>query len=92
MQQGKADALSRHSYMELQPREVTFESQKQILLGPNHLRLMAFHAIDTPGDSSLLDSIWEHIEINEFAQDILNHIIPHHASCSQSQKPRQDYN
>ena len=46
--------------MELQPGEAAFEYQKQILLGPDHLRLMAFHAIDTPEDSSLLDSIREH--------------------------------
>ena len=53
---------------------------------------MAFHAIDTPEDSSLLDSIREHLGTDEFAQDILNHIIPDRASCSQSQNPRQDYN
>ena len=92
MQQGKADALSRRSYMELQPGEAAFENQKQILLGPDRLRLMAFHAIDTPEDSSLLDSIREHLGTDEFAQDILNHIIPDRASCSQSQNPRQDYN
>ena len=33
MQQGKADALSRRSYMELQPGETAFEIQKQIVLG-----------------------------------------------------------
>ena len=53
---------------------------------------MAFHAIDTPEDSSLLDSIREHLGTDEFSQDILNHIIPDRASCSQSQNPRQDYN
>ena len=57
MQQGKAEALSRRPYMELQPGESAFENQKQILLAPDRLRLMAFHAIDTPEDSSLLDSI-----------------------------------
>ena len=69
MQQGKADALSRNSYMELQPGEATFENQKQILLGPDRLRLMAFHAIDTPEDSSLLDSIRENLGTDEFAQE-----------------------
>ena len=91
MQQGKTYALSRGSYMELQPRESAFESQKKILLGPDHLCPMEFHAIDTPRDSNLLDSIREHIETDEFAQDILNHMIPDRASCSQSQKPHQDY-
>ena len=52
---------------------------------------MAIHAIETPGDSSLLDSLREHIEIDEFAQEILNHIIPDRASCSQSQNLRQDH-
>ena len=51
---------------------------------------MAFRAIDTPEDSSLLYSIREHLGTDEFAQDILNHIIPDRASCSQSQNPRQD--
>jgi hypothetical protein len=37
IQQGKVDALSGRSYMELQPGEAAFENQKQILLGPNHL-------------------------------------------------------
>ena len=37
--------------------DTAFENQKQILLGPNRLRLMAFHAIDTPEDLSPLDSI-----------------------------------
>ena len=53
---------------------------------------MAIHAIETPGDSSLLDSLREHIEIDEFAQEILNHIILYHASCLQYQNPHQDYN
>ena len=92
MQQGKADALSRRSYIELQPREATFENQKQILLGRDHLRLMTFNAIDTPEDSSILDSIREHLGTDEFTQDILNHIIPNRASCLESQNRRQDYN
>ena len=92
MQQGKADALSRHPYMELQLGEAAFENLKQILLGHDRLQLMAFHAIDTPEDSSILDSIREHLGTDKFAQGILNHIIPDRASCSQSQNPRQDYN
>ena len=45
----------------------------------------------TPGDSSILDSIRENIETDEFSQDIVNHIIPHRASCSPAQNPCQDY-
>ena len=85
MQQGKA-----YAYLDI--RIWNFNHEKQILLGPDRIRLMAFHAIDTPGDSSLLDSIREHIEMDEFSQDILNHIILDCASCSQSQKPCQEYN
>jgi transposase InsO family protein len=92
MQQGKADALSRRSYMELRPGEVAFESQKQILLGSDRLRLMEVHATETASDSGLLYSIREQINVDEFAQDILDHIIPDRASCSRSSKPRQDYN
>jgi hypothetical protein len=92
MQQGKADALSRRSYMELRPGEVAFESQKQILLGSDHLRLMDVHDTETPSDSGLLYSIREQINDDEFARDILDHIIPDRASYSRSSKPRQDYN
>ena len=91
MQQGKADALSRRSYMELQPGEVAFESQKKSLLGLHRLRLMTMHTTNTPEDSSLLDTIREHIVADAFAQEILNHIIPNRASNSQSQNPHQDY-
>jgi hypothetical protein len=92
MQQGKADTLSRSSYMELRPGEVAFESRKKILLGFDHLRLMELHPIDTLSVSGLLYSIREQINVDEFAQDILDHIIPDRASCSLSSKPRQDYN
>ena len=57
MQQGKADALSQRSYMELHPRELAFEYKKRILLGYNSLQLMAANAITTLEDSTLLDSI-----------------------------------
>ena len=81
MQQGKADALSRRSYMELRPEEAAFENHKQILLGPDRLQLMEVHAtIEPPMDSSLLDSIREHIDTDEFAQGILDHILPDYAS------------
>ena len=49
MQQGKADALSRHSYMELRPREAAFEHKKQVSLsrseveGSRILLLDSFH-------------------------------------------------
>ena len=82
IQQGKADALSRRSYMELQPGDAAFERQKQILLGPDRLRLMAMNTINTPGDSRLLDASTEHIATDAFAQDILSHIILDRASSS----------
>ena len=77
--------------MELQLGEAAFESQKQILLGPNRLRLMAMHTINTPGDSQFLDSIREHIATDAFAQEVLSHIILDRASSSESQNPRLDY-
>ena len=82
MQQGKADALSRRSYMELRPGEPAFEHKKQVLLGPNSLRLMAANAITTLEDSTLLDSIRDHIATDAFANDVLDHIVPDRASCS----------
>ena len=91
MQQGKADALSRRSYMELRPGEPAFEHQKQILLGPNRLRLMVVNAITTLENSTLLDSIRDHMANDDFAKDVLDHIVPDRASCSRSKYPRNDY-
>ena len=91
IQQGKEDALSRRSYMKLQPRDAAFERQKQILLGPNRLRLMAMNTINTLGGSRLLDAIREHIATDAFAQESLNHILLDRASNSQSQNPHPDY-
>ena len=82
-QQGKADALSRRSYMELRPGEPAFEHQKQILLGPNRLRLMVVNAITTLEDPTLLDSIRDHMATDEFAKEVLDHIVPDRASSSQ---------
>ena len=90
MQQGKADALSRRSYMELRPGEPAFEHKKQILLGPNRLRLMAVNSI-TPGDPTLLYSIRDHMATNVFAKKLLDHITPDRVSCSKSQNPCTDY-
>ena len=70
MQQGKADALSRRSYMELRPRELAFEHKKQVLLGPNRLRLMAANALTTLEDSTLPDSIRDLMATDEFANDV----------------------
>ena len=74
MQQGKVDALSRRSYMELRPGEPAFEHKKQIL-----------------ENSTLLDSIRHHMATDDFAKDVLDHIIPDRASCSRSKNPRNDY-
>ena len=75
------DVISRRSYMELRPRELAFELKKQVLLGPNRLRLMAANAKTTLEDSALLDSIRDHIPIDEFANDVLDHIARDRASC-----------
>jgi hypothetical protein len=92
VQQGKADALSRRSYLAPQPGELTFDHQKQVVLGPNRLQLLAINASQAFEDSSLLDSIRADIISDEFAQDILNHIISDRASSSSSKNPRKDYN
>ena len=52
---------------------------------------MTMNTINTPGDSRLLHDTREHIGIDAFAEEILNHIILDRASNSQSQNPRLDY-
>ena len=37
-QKGKADALSRRSYLAPRPSEPTFDNQKQVILGPTRLQ------------------------------------------------------
>jgi transposase InsO family protein len=81
-QQGKADALSRRSYLAPHPGEPTFEQQKRILLGPDHVGQMIANISQAPLDSSLLDQISSDINGDVFAQDILDHILPDRASCS----------
>ena len=73
---------SLHSYMELRPGEPTFENKKQILLGPDCLRLMVVNFINIPRDSSLLDAIEEHMASDELVKDVLDHIFSYQASCS----------
>ena len=93
IQQGKEDALSRRSYMVPCLGEPTFDHQKQILLGPDRLQVMATNAFKMPTDSFLISTIRTHLEtVDEFAQDVLNHIIPDRASCSRSVNSRNDYN
>jgi hypothetical protein len=41
---------------------------------------MEVHATETPSDTGLPDSIQELIDIDEFTQYILEHIIPNRAS------------
>ena len=71
--------------------EPTFDNQKQVLLGPDRLRLMTTHVFEAPLDSSLLKSIRTDIKADAFAQDILDHIIENRASCSRSANDRKDY-
>ena len=78
-------------FLEHRPGKPTFEHKKQVLLGPNRLRLMEANVITTLEDSTLLDSIRDHMATDEFTNDVLDHIIPDRASWSQSKNPRNDY-
>ena len=92
VQQGKANALSRRSYLAPQPGEPTFDHQKQVVLGPDRLRLLTISASKAPEDLRLLDSIRTGITSDEFAQGVLNQIISDRGSSSFSKNPRKDYN
>ena len=61
------------------------------MLGPDRLQLMITHVFEAPLDSSLLESIRTDIKVDAFAQDILDHIIENHASCSRLTNDRKDY-
>ena len=89
-EQGKADALSQRTYLTPRPGEVTFDDQKYILLGP--ARLQPVEVSDMPIDSTILNSICQDLQIDLFAQEVLNHIDPNRASCSKAQHPHVDYN
>ena len=88
-QQGKADALSRRSYLALRPGDPAFDNQKQILLGPSKLQATTVYA--TPLESSLVDTIRQRLHFDDFAKDVLAHISPSHASCSSLQGSSQHY-
>ena len=87
--QGKADALSRRSYLAPRPGEPAFDNQKQVILGP--ARLQATQIFHMPMDSRIIDTIREDLKTDAFAQAILAQIDPSRASCSQSQPPGTDY-
>ena len=87
--QGKADALSRRSYLAPRPGEPAFDNQKQVILGP--ARLQAAQVFDMPMDSDVINTIREDLKTDAFAQAILAQIDPSRASCSQSQPPGTDY-
>ena len=70
-QQGKADALSRRSYLALRPGDPAFDNQKQTLLGPSKLQVTTIYA--TPLDSTLLDTIRQQLHSDDFAKDVLAH-------------------
>ena len=79
-QEGKENAFSRHSYMELRPGDWGFDNQKQILLGPSKLYVTTVYA--KPLDSSPLDTIWLKLHSDDLSKDVLVHIGLSHASCS----------
>ena len=90
--QGKADVLSRHSYMAPCLGEPNFDHQKHILLGPDILQVMVVNAFEMSIYSILISTIRTDLEADEFAQDFFNHIIPDHASYSRLVNSRNDYN
>ena len=87
-QQGKADALSRRSYLASRHGEPAFDNQKQVILEP--ARLQATQVFGIPLDSHVINTIREDLKTDAFAQAILSQIDPSRASCSQSQ-PCTDY-
>ena len=60
--------------------------------GPDRLQVMAANAFKMSTDSMLIRTIRTDLEADEFAQDVLNHIIPDRASCSRSVNSRNSYN
>ena len=52
---------------------------------------MVVNAITTLENSTLLDSIRDHMATDDFAKDVLDHIVRDRASCSQSKNPSNDY-
>ena len=88
-QQGKADALSRRSYLASRHGEPAFDNQKQVILEP--ARLQATQVFGIPLDSHVINTIREDLKTDAFAQAILSQIDPSRASCSQSQQPGMDY-
>ena len=76
--QGKADALSRHSYLAPRPGDPAFDNQKQVILGL--AQLQETQVFGMPLDSHVIDTIHEDLKTDAFTQ-----IDPSRASCSQSQ-------
>jgi hypothetical protein len=81
-QQGKADALSRCSYLAPKPGDPAFDHQKHVLLGPDRLQLLVTKVSETLCDSNFFEGIRAKIYSDDFAQDILDHIIPNRGSSS----------
>ena len=88
-QQGKANALSRRSYLAPRLGDSTFDIQKQVIMGL--ARLQATLVFDTPLDFGLIDVMREGLKTNVFAQAILDQIDSSRVSCSQSQQLGMDY-
>ena len=82
-QEGKADALSRRSYVAPRPGDLAFDNKKQVILGPT--RLQATWVSDTPLDSRIIETIREDLKTDVFAQGILVQIDSSRAPCSQLQ-------
>ena len=79
-EQGKVDALSRHSYLAPHHGDPAFDNKNQVILGP--ARLQATWVFDTPLDFHIINTICEDLKTDVFAQAILDQIDPSRASCS----------
>jgi transposase InsO family protein len=70
-----------------QEGDLEFDQQKQVILGPERLQLLAIHV--TPADSSILDAIRSDLVSDPVAQDILSHLAS--GSPGSGTSRRSDY-
>lgn len=89
-QQGKADALSRRSYLAPQSGELAFDQQKQVLLGPERLQAAPTFVFPAPENQEILDIIRKTTAQDPVAGDILHHLQSSQQS-SVSSPLRSDY-
>ena len=71
-----------NTYFVPNPEDPTYDHQENVLFSPNYLLLIVTNVSQTPLDSRYHNLIHSSIGSDDFAQDILDHIIPCCASCS----------